>query len=163
MRFYVGPYIRVRVPQVKTPRNTPWCSKCDMRCADVNFCADCGTELTLKADWFSEPSPHWSIPATCVLRYAVTDEPLKGDYAHYIYVIGNGCTNFNEVQPDEPSLGRFWHGHWNERGVEDLSGTIIPEEISWLRARCSKEIESLCRVFGETNVGFGWGAVTGWR
>ena len=165
MGIYVGPFVRVKVPVAKVSHFQPWCPKCDKRQVDVNFCPDCGTELTLQESKVKEPSPSWTLPSTCVLRYAVTEWGRNEDHAHYVYTIGNGRTDFNEVQKDERQLKRFWFGtNWLDgRGSTDLQDTVFKEEIAWMRARCKEEIESLCRVFGEENVVFGWGIVTGWR
>lgn len=165
LRVYVGPYVRVKVRRAPVPENTPWCVKCDKRHGDTNFCQDCGGVITMKEEIRKLPTPHWTVPATLVLRYAVTDGRFRDHDLDYIYTIGNGTTDFNEMQPDEDKLKKFWHsiGYHQICGATDYQEVVFQEEISWMRARCQKEIESLKRVFGTENVSFGWGLVQNWR
>jgi hypothetical protein len=166
MSIYIGPYVKASVPVIKTPSNEPWCKHCNKRRGDTNFCQDCGNPVTLKEITVKAPSPHWTVPATLVLRFASIDgNVIREKRVDYIYTIGNGRTDFNEPQEDEKKLKSFWRGTiWNRLvGATDFQHIFFKEEIAWMRARCQKEIESLCRVFGEDNVSFGWGLVTTWR
>lgn len=166
MSVYVGPFVKVKVPVIEQPLNQHWCEKCDKRRGNTAFCQNCGEKITIKATQLvNEPKLHWTIPSTCVLRYAVTDGHVdRGNgFVHYIYTIGNGRTDFNERQEDEDRLKKYWvgtmGGYFNWYGCTDLQGEDPQKHIKFLQHRCAAEIENICEVFGEENVTFGWGIV----
>lgn len=166
MSVYLGPFVKVKVAVIEQHHNQHWCPKCDKRRGNTAFCQNCGDKIIIKPTHLvNEPKYHWTIPATCVLRYAVTEgNPDRGTgFVHYIYTIGNGRTDFNERQEDEGRLKKYWLGwgggysHWN--GATDLQGEDPQDHIKFLKYRCAGEIENICEVFGEENVTFGWGIV----
>jgi hypothetical protein len=165
MRLYIGPYVRVKVPNIDQTEYTPWCNKCDKRQGNIKFCETCGSSITMKEEKTKGPFPSWSIPATIVLRYIITVGNRIDDQLEYIYTIGNGRTDFNERQEDEDKLKLFWYGsrmHYG-RTAHDLQNIDREKQIKWLQNRCCDEIEKIAEVFGEQNISYGWGIVESWN
>jgi hypothetical protein len=160
MKLYLGPYVSVKVPVKKLLEKELWCLNCDIRRGDTKFCSNCGNPVSFKERIVNTPYPHWTVPATVVLRCITTEGRNIDSFVHYIYTIGNGRTDFNERQEDETRLNKYWYGRYGSYdGATDLHKVKPEEEIKFLQSRCCLEIEKLEEVFGKENIGFGWGVV----